>query len=113
MAEIAKKPLYRVTCGDIGTEPVDVEKVGLRSHFVLSSTNVPSTSNLYCSWARSGAVVSVNLNFYNRITETDDHRAVVLLDEADIFLEERTLNDLQRNALVSVFLRVLEYYSGT
>jgi SpoVK/Ycf46/Vps4 family AAA+-type ATPase len=37
---------------------------------------------------------------------------VVLLDEADIFLEERTLADLERNALVSVFLRVLEYYDG-
>lgn len=37
---------------------------------------------------------------------------VVLLDEADIFLEERTQMDLQRNALVSVFLRVLEYYEG-
>ncbi|KAF8242554.1 P-loop containing nucleoside triphosphate hydrolase protein [Wilcoxina mikolae CBS 423.85] len=36
----------------------------------------------------------------------------VLLDEADVFLEERTLLDLQRNALVSVFLRVLEYYEG-
>jgi hypothetical protein len=37
---------------------------------------------------------------------------VVLLDEADVFLEERTKMDLQRNALVSVFLRVLEYYDG-
>jgi SpoVK/Ycf46/Vps4 family AAA+-type ATPase len=37
---------------------------------------------------------------------------VVLLDEADVFLEERTQTDLQRNALVSVFLRVLEYYEG-
>lgn len=35
---------------------------------------------------------------------------VVLLDEADVFLEQRTLTDLERNALVSVFLRVLEYY---
>ena len=26
---------------------------------------------------------------------------VVLLDEADVFLEERSLSDLQRNALVS------------
>jgi hypothetical protein len=26
---------------------------------------------------------------------------VVLLDEADVFLEQRTLADLQRNALVS------------
>ena len=37
---------------------------------------------------------------------------VVLLDESDVFLEEREKTDLQRNALVSVFLRVLEYYEG-
>ncbi|CCF46130.1 AAA family ATPase [Colletotrichum higginsianum] len=37
---------------------------------------------------------------------------VVLLDEADVFLEQRSLEDLKRNALVSVFLRVLEYYDG-
>jgi SpoVK/Ycf46/Vps4 family AAA+-type ATPase len=37
---------------------------------------------------------------------------VVLLDEADVFLQERTLADLQRNALVTVSLRVLEYYDG-
>ncbi|KAJ6261037.1 hypothetical protein Dda_3702 [Drechslerella dactyloides] len=38
--------------------------------------------------------------------------AVLLLDEADVFLEERSLHDLNRNALVSIFLRMLEYYSG-
>ncbi|GME27635.1 P-loop containing nucleoside triphosphate hydrolase protein [Neofusicoccum parvum] len=37
---------------------------------------------------------------------------VLLLDEADVFLEERTLSDVERNSLVSVFLRVLEYYEG-
>lgn len=37
---------------------------------------------------------------------------VVLLDEADVFLEERDMKDLNRNALVSVFLRALEYYDG-
>ncbi|OCL11062.1 P-loop containing nucleoside triphosphate hydrolase protein [Glonium stellatum] len=37
---------------------------------------------------------------------------VLLLDEADVFLEERTLSDLDRNSLVSVFLRTLEYYEG-
>src|ERR1700743_47845 len=35
--------------------------------------------------------------------------AVLLLDEADVFLEERSLHDLGRNALVSIFLRLLEY----
>ncbi|KAG8159498.1 hypothetical protein KVR01_010135 [Diaporthe batatas] len=37
---------------------------------------------------------------------------VLLLDEADLFLSRREVQDLQRNALVSVFLRVLEYYNG-
>lgn len=38
--------------------------------------------------------------------------AILLLDEADIFLEERSLHELERNKLVSIFLRVLEYYEG-
>lgn len=38
--------------------------------------------------------------------------AVLLLDEADIFLERRTEHDVQRNTIVSVFLRKLEYYRG-
>ncbi|PPJ58243.1 hypothetical protein CBER1_08263 [Cercospora berteroae] len=77
VAEIAKKPLYRVTCGDIGTKPEEVEDY-LDSVFYLA--------------ARWGCVV--------------------LLDEADVFLEQRTTTQLERNVLVSVFLRVLEYYDG-
>ena len=40
--------------------------------------------------------------------------AVLLLDEADVFLEARTSvgGDLERNKMVSIFLRVLEYYEG-
>lgn len=38
--------------------------------------------------------------------------AVMLLDEADVFLAARDRRDLKRNAIVSVFLRSLEYYSG-
>ncbi|GBE80374.1 hypothetical protein SCP_0300890 [Sparassis crispa] len=38
--------------------------------------------------------------------------AVVLLDEADVFLEERSLQYLERNAMVAVFLRRLEYFTG-
>jgi SpoVK/Ycf46/Vps4 family AAA+-type ATPase len=77
VAEFAERPLYRVTCGDIGTDPEHVEKY-LEAVLLLGTT-----------WG-----------------------CVVLLDEADIFLEMRTQTDLQRNALVSVFLRVLEYYEG-
>ena len=40
--------------------------------------------------------------------------AVLLFDEADVFLESRSshTSDLTRNSLVSVLLRVLEYYNG-
>ncbi|KAF0330094.1 AAA family ATPase [Colletotrichum asianum] len=77
VAEHARKPLYRVTCGDIGTQPEAVEQYLKR---VLGMAKL---------W-----------------------NCVVLLDEAEVFLQERSLKDLQRNALVSVFLRVLEYYDG-
>ncbi|KAF5366989.1 hypothetical protein D9758_003945 [Tetrapyrgos nigripes] len=39
-------------------------------------------------------------------------KAVVLIDEADVFLEKRETRDIQRNAMVAVFLRQLEYYAG-
>ncbi|CAA7269690.1 unnamed protein product [Cyclocybe aegerita] len=39
-------------------------------------------------------------------------RAIVLIDEADVFLERRSLHDLHRNAMVAVFLRHVEYYRG-
>ncbi|GAW24657.1 hypothetical protein ANO14919_142480 [Xylariales sp. No.14919] len=77
IAEVAEKPLYRVTCGDIGTDPKDIEKY------------LESVLYIATMW-----------------------KAVVLFDESDVFLEERTQFDLQRNALVSAFLRVLEYYDG-
>lgn len=38
--------------------------------------------------------------------------AVLLLDEADIFLEARNEHDIHRNAMVGVFLRLLEYHTG-
>ena len=77
VAEISEKPLYRVTCGDIGTNAAEVEKY-LSKIFTLGKI-----------WG-----------------------CVLLLDEADVFLEQRSLADLQRNSFVSVFLRILEYYDG-
>ncbi|ETI28430.1 hypothetical protein G647_00879 [Cladophialophora carrionii CBS 160.54] len=38
--------------------------------------------------------------------------AVLLVDEADIFLEQRKNRDLARNGLVSAFLRRMEYFNG-
>ena len=38
--------------------------------------------------------------------------AVLLIDEADVYMEKRTFADMHRNALVSIFLRLLEYFQG-
>ncbi|KAK5653751.1 hypothetical protein OQA88_7907 [Cercophora sp. LCS_1] len=72
-----EKPLFPITCGDLGVRPETVEKT-LKDIF--------------------------------RYAHLWD--CVLLLDEADVFLTQRDRTDVERNALVSVFLRVLEYYSG-
>lgn len=77
IAELVKKPLYPITCGDLGSTAEEVEK-NLKKHFTLAST-----------WD-----------------------CVMLLDEADVFLAKRKTEDLHRNSIVSVFLRMLEYYKG-
>ena len=38
--------------------------------------------------------------------------AILLLDEADVFLQHRNRLDLHRNSIVSIFLRRLEYFKG-
>lgn len=38
--------------------------------------------------------------------------AILLIDEADLFLEQRKDGDIQRNSLSTVFLRSMEYYKG-
>ncbi|KAF4990646.1 hypothetical protein FDECE_14311 [Fusarium decemcellulare] len=39
-------------------------------------------------------------------------KALVLIDEADVFMQKRRIEDLERNGLVSILLRVLEYFEG-
>ena len=49
----------------------------------------------------------------SRIFQTANHwNALILLDEADVYLEQRSMKDVGRNKLVSVFLRKLEYCDG-
>lgn len=38
--------------------------------------------------------------------------AILLIDEADIYMEQRVTQDLSRNNLVAGFLRAMEYYQG-
>lgn len=75
MAEIAERPLYRVTDGDIGIKPDKVEKC------------LESMLHLGRIW-----------------------NSVVLLDEADFFLEQSGLEDLNRNVLASAFLLLVEHF---
>ncbi|KAK6353479.1 hypothetical protein TWF696_005442 [Orbilia brochopaga] len=56
--------------------------------------------------------VSVEKNLDRILQLCTIWKAVLLLDEADVYLEQRSLHDIQRNALVSIFLRLLEYYHG-
>lgn len=42
----------------------------------------------------------------------DTWNAVLLIDEADVFLERRSRDNIGRNGLVSVFLRKMEYFHG-
>ncbi|KAH6881134.1 P-loop containing nucleoside triphosphate hydrolase protein [Thelonectria olida] len=76
IAETYRIPLYTVPAGQIGVDPVKVERI-LTSIFKIASR-----------W-----------------------KAILLLDEADVFLAQRS-NDPHLNALVSVFLRELEQYDG-
>ncbi|KAK1757422.1 ATPase [Echria macrotheca] len=55
-------------------------------------------------------LVERSLNHFLALGER--YGALVLLDEADVYLEARTTKDLPRNGLVSMFLRALEYYKG-
>ncbi|KAK6857869.1 hypothetical protein PG995_005568 [Apiospora arundinis] len=77
VAELFEKPLFHITCGDLGTTARDVEQE-LEKNFALASR-----------WG-----------------------CILLLDEADVFLSARERKDFERNGLVAVFLRVLEYYTG-
>ncbi|KAI8625202.1 hypothetical protein F5Y19DRAFT_489873 [Xylariaceae sp. FL1651] len=77
VAELFQKPLFQITCGDLGTTARDVEQE-LEKNFALASR-----------WG-----------------------CILLLDEADVFLSARERKDFERNGLVAVFLRVLEYYAG-
>ncbi|KAK7753900.1 hypothetical protein SLS62_003997 [Diatrype stigma] len=63
-------------CGDIGTEPEEVEEY------------LESVFHRWGIWD------------------------CVMLDETEVFLEQRSRQDLNRNTLVSVFLCALEYYGG-
>jgi hypothetical protein len=55
----------------------------------------------------------VEANLQKIFSRAKKWNAVLLFDEADIFLSERVASDLERSAIVGIFLRLLDYYEGT
>ncbi|KAL2281949.1 hypothetical protein FJTKL_11220 [Diaporthe vaccinii] len=55
---------------------------------------------------------SVELNLTKHFKIAKSWGAILLIDEADVFMERRSSNDLTRNSLVAGFLRALEFYDG-
>ncbi|KAF1958426.1 P-loop containing nucleoside triphosphate hydrolase protein [Byssothecium circinans] len=55
---------------------------------------------------------SLENNLHDILEMCSKWNAVLLLDEADVFMEARSTSDLDRNKLVAIFLRLLEYFSG-
>ncbi|KAF4469330.1 P-loop containing nucleoside triphosphate hydrolase [Fusarium albosuccineum] len=59
-----------------------------------------------------GDATSVELRLPGLLSLAKDWEALVLIDEADVFMQERRIKDLERNSLVSILLRALEYFEG-
>ncbi|KAG6999225.1 hypothetical protein G7Y79_00036g071810 [Physcia stellaris] len=78
IAEYAKRPLLRLSCGELGLDPTLLEE------------------QLW-KWFRVAEEV----------------QAVLLIDEADVFLHQRGADDsIEKESIVTVFLKALEYYRG-
>ncbi|KAF4636545.1 hypothetical protein G7Y89_g1523 [Cudoniella acicularis] len=90
--EIAKTPMGRMA---------EVEEIGDLSERLKRSLYSISAGELPINAAKLEGQLS-------RIFKTSSHwNAIILLDEADVFLEKWSSQDLNRNALVSVFLPIL------
>ncbi|KAI1822693.1 P-loop containing nucleoside triphosphate hydrolase protein [Xylaria intraflava] len=91
-------------CGPPGVgKTLTAEAVAEKSRaplYIVSASDLGSTA------------ASVDKGLSNALECCQLWDAVLLIDEADIFLESRDSNNLQRNELVSIFLRRLEYYRG-
>ncbi|KAL2219587.1 P-loop containing nucleoside triphosphate hydrolase protein [Thermoascus aurantiacus ATCC 26904] len=82
----------------------------LTAEYVAEYTKRPLISITAGDLGNEPRTVEDNLDWYFRLGT--DWEAIVLLDEADVYLETRTPQNLERNSIVSIFLRALEYYQG-
>ncbi|KIK53847.1 hypothetical protein GYMLUDRAFT_178329 [Collybiopsis luxurians FD-317 M1] len=87
---------------------------GVGKTFSAEATSEHVRQPLYLIGAGDLGTTAANLDLaLERVFEVATAwKAIVLVDEADVFLEQRSLHDLERNAMVAVFLRHVEYYRG-
>ncbi|KAL7757054.1 hypothetical protein ACKLNR_014047 [Fusarium oxysporum f. sp. zingiberi] len=87
---------------------------GVGKTYTAESVAEQSRVPLYCMSAGDLGTVpkEVELALDRALTLCGLWNAILLLDEADVFLGARTDNNLARNELVAVFLTKLEYYKG-
>jgi hypothetical protein len=58
------------------------------------------------------STVSVEKGLSDAIHLATTWNAVILIDEADVFLEQRSAHDLERNGLVSGIIAIINPQSG-
>ncbi|PSN66514.1 P-loop containing nucleoside triphosphate hydrolase protein [Corynespora cassiicola Philippines] len=57
-------------------------------------------------------VRDMEINLRKAFGIAKEWNAILLLDEADVFMSKRSVDNLEKNAFISVFLRLMEYYQG-
>ncbi|KAI1291191.1 P-loop containing nucleoside triphosphate hydrolase protein [Xylaria venustula] len=77
---------------------------------IAESTNRPLIAITSGDLGVDAHRVEENLRYFLDLGQR--YGALLLLDEADVYLERRRSKDITRNGLVSTFLRALEYYRG-
>ncbi|OJJ67811.1 hypothetical protein ASPBRDRAFT_660136 [Aspergillus brasiliensis CBS 101740] len=92
---------------------------GKGNGLILLLHGAPGTGRTFTAegWPNSPKSRCIEATKVEKYLQAASHLAklwdcVVLLDEEDVFLEDRDVRDLNRNAVVSVFLRALEYHDG-
>jgi SpoVK/Ycf46/Vps4 family AAA+-type ATPase len=55
-------------------------------------------------------VRDMETNLRKAFSIAKEWNAILLLDEADVFISKRSADNLENNAFESVFLRLMEYY---
>ncbi|CAG8467559.1 347_t:CDS:2 [Gigaspora margarita] len=130
VAEFLRRPLWALTIHELGTDAKGCYIAALLGMYILLEerkgkivVRIRIREMLYRG---NGCLIvllflpiwSPSLLYANRLEKqltkvldiAHTWRAVLLLDEADIYLEKRDTTNLGRNAMVGVFLRLLEYY---